>query len=178
MISLQNIQKADPKKALIFLNTARLHFWRPGSLWELESSSVYSKKDSILGIDFRGGEELVAGFTSAIDAGDLEESFQANSDLGEVQHVYRSEVGSGEGASRLVLQTETGKSREALSHLQKQFPESSFIEEGLSNIGGSVSEQIKGDAILSVSVALLGSYFMWLFVSKWDTPLVQLCHYS
>ena len=117
---------------------------------------MYSKKDTILGIDFRGGEELVAGFSQSIDAGDLEESFQSNPALGEVQHVYRSEVGSGEGASRLVLQTEEGKSREALVHLQNQYPDAALVEEGLSNIGGSVSEQIKNDAILSVSVALLG----------------------
>ena len=80
---------------------------------------------------------------------------QTNPALGEVQHVYRSEVGSGDGASRLVLQTEEGKSR-SLDHLQKNFPDASLVEEGLSNIGGSVSEQIKSDAILSVSVALLG----------------------
>ena len=79
-------------------------------------------------------------FYDAIDAGDLEESFQANSDLGEVQHVYRSEVGSGEGASRLVLQTETGKSREALSHLQNNSPnphllkkDSAILEARLAN---------------------------------------------
>ena len=58
--------------------------------------------------------------------------------------------------SRLVLQTEEGKSREALKHLQTQYPDAALLEEGLSNIGGSVSEQIKSDAILSVSVALLG----------------------
>jgi len=156
LISLQNIQKADPKESIDFLKYRKIAFLASWIVVGIGIFSVYSKKDSILGIDFRGGEELVAGFTSAIDAGDLEESFQSNTNLGEIQHVYRSEVGSGEGASRLVLQTETGKSREALSHLQKQFPESSFIEEGLSNIGGSVSEQIKSDAILSVSVALLG----------------------
>ena len=54
------------------------------------------------------------------------------------------------------MQTEEGKSRETLSHLQIQFPDAAFVEEGLSNIGGSVSDQIKNDAILSVSVALLG----------------------
>ena len=99
---------------------------------------------------------MVAGFSQTIDAGDLEQSFKSNPELGEVQHVYRSEIGSGEASSRLVLQTEEGKSRDALSLLQTQYPDANLVEEGLSNIGGSVSEQIKSDAILSVSVALLG----------------------
>jgi len=118
--------------------------------------SVYEKRDNILGIDFRGGEELIAAFNESIDPGEIESSLQTNPGLGEVQHVYRSEVGSGETASRLVLQTEEGKSRDALSHLNKTFPTAGLSEEGLSNIGGSVSDQIKSDAILSVSVALLG----------------------
>ena len=156
LISLQSIQKAAPKEPIDFHRYRKVAFLTSWIVVGIGIFSVYSKKDTILGIDFRGGEELVAGFSQSIDAGDLEESFQSNPALGEVQHVYRSEVGSGEGASRLVLQTEEGKSREALVHLQNQYPDAALVEEGLSNIGGSVSEQIKNDAILSVSVALLG----------------------
>ena len=156
LISLQKIEKSEPKSPIDFLTYRKVAFLASWVVVAIGIFSVYSKKDTILGIDFRGGEELVSGFANAIDPGDLEQSLQSNPSLGEVQHVYRSEVGSGEGASRLVLQTEEGKSREALAHLQKQFPDAALIEEGLSNIGGSVSEQIKRDAIISVSVALLG----------------------
>ena len=156
LISLQKIQKSAPKEPIDFHRYRKAAFLTSWIVVGIGIFSVYSKKETILGIDFRGGEELVAGFSQSIDAGDLEKSFKSNSALGEVQHVYRSEVGSGEGASRLVLQTEEGKSREALSYLQKQYPDAALVEEGLSNIGGSVSEQIKSDAILSVSVALLG----------------------
>jgi len=156
LISLQKIEKSEPKSPIDFLTYRKVAFLASWVVVAIGIFSVYSKKDTILGIDFRGGEELVSGFANPIDPGDLEQSLQNNPSLGEVQHVYRSEVGSGEGASRLVLQTEEGKSREALAHLQKQFPDAALIEEGLSNIGGSVSEQIKRDAIISVSVALLG----------------------
>ena len=156
LISLQKIEKSTPNNSIDFLKYRKLAFLVSWIVVAVGIFSVYSKKDTILGIDFRGGEELVAGFSQTINAESLEESLQKNSSLGEVQYVYRSEVGSGEGASRLVLQTEEGKSREALSHLQRNFPDASLVEEGLSNIGGSVSEQIKSDAILSVSVALLG----------------------
>ena len=156
LISLQKIEKSEPKSPIDFLTYRKVAFLASWVVVAIGIFSVYSKKDTILGIDFRGGEELVSGFANSIDPGDLEQSLQNNPSLGEVQHVYRSEVGSGEGASRLVLQTEEGKSREALAHLQKQFPDAALIEEGLSNIGGSVSEQIKRDAMISVSVALLG----------------------
>ena len=156
LISLQKIEKSDPMSSIDFLKYRKVAFLASWLVVAIGIFSVYSKRDTILGIDFRGGEELVAGFANTIEAGELETSFKKNTSVGEVQHVYRSEVGSGEGASRLVLQTEEGKSREALSHLQKQFPEAGLVEEGLSNIGGSVSEQIKHDAIISVSVALLG----------------------
>ena len=156
LISLQKIEKSEPKSPIDFLTYRKIAFLASWVVVAIGIFSVYSKKDTILGIDFRGGEELVSGFANPIDPGDLEQSLQSNPFLGEVQHVYRSEVGSGEGASRLVLQTEEGKSREALAHIQKQFPDAALIEEGLSNIGGSVSEQIKRDAIISVSVALLG----------------------
>ena len=156
LISLQSIQKSAPKEGIDFHRYRKVAFLTSWIIVGIGIFSVYSKQDTILGIDFRGGEELVAGFSQPIDAGTLDESFKSNADLGEVQHVYRSEVGSGEGASRLVLQTEEGKSRKALAHLQENFPEVSLVEEGLSNIGGSVSEQIKSDAILSVSVALFG----------------------
>ena len=55
-----------------------------------------------------------------------------------------------------MLQTEVGKGREAISLLQSQFPSSELVEEGLSNIGASVSDQITSDAITSVLVALIG----------------------
>jgi SecD/SecF fusion protein len=156
LISLQQIQKSEPKDPIDFHRYRKIAFLASWIIVGIGIFSTYSKKDTILGIDFRGGEELVAGFSQTIDAGDLEQSFKSNPELGEVQHVYRSEIGSGEASSRLVLQTEEGKSRDALSLLQTEYPDANLVEEGLSNIGGSVSEQIKSDAILSVSVALLG----------------------
>lgn len=121
--------------------------------------SVYQNQDKILGIDFRGGEELIVSFDEMVEPAKIDELFSQNKDIGEVQHVYRSEVGTGEDASRLVLQTEPEKSAQALALLQEQFPANGLSVEdggGETAISGSVSEQIKYDAILSVLVALLG----------------------
>ena len=74
-------------------------------------------------------------FSEMIDPGELDKTFASAKEIGEVQHVYRSEVGSGTEASRLVLQTEVGKGREAL-YIQSK-PSYELVEEGLTNIGAS-----------------------------------------
>ena len=156
LISLSTIAKSNPRKEIDFHKYRKVAFFVSWVVVAVGIISIYSKKDQILGIDFRGGEESIVSFSQKIDAGDLETTFASAPEVGEVQHVYRSEVGSGDEASRLVLQSEVGKSREALSLLQSQFPEAKLVEEGLSNIGASVSDQITSDAISSVLVALLG----------------------
>ena len=156
LISLSAIAKSDPRNEIDFHKYRKLAFFISWAVVAVGIASIYSNKDRILGIDFRGGEESIISFSEMIDAGDLESTFASSPEVGEVQHVYRSEVGSGDEASRLVLQTEVGKGREALSLLQEKFPSAELVEEGLSNIGASVSSQITSDAISSVLVALFG----------------------
>jgi len=156
LISLSAIAKSDPRNEIDFHKYRKLAFFISWAVVAVGIASIYSNKDRILGIDFRGGEESIISFSEIIDAGDLETTFASAPEVGEVQHVYRSEVGSGDEASRLVLQTEVGKGREALSLLQEKFPSAELVEEGLSNIGASVSNQITSDAISSVLVALIG----------------------
>ena len=156
LISLSAIAKSDPRNEIDFHKYRKLAFFISWAVVAVGIVSIYSNKDRILGIDFRGGEESIISFSEMIDAGDLESTFASSPEVGEVQHVYRSEVGSGDEASRLVLQTEVGKGREALSLLQEKFPSAELVEEGLSNIGASVSSQITSDAISSVLVALFG----------------------
>jgi len=156
LISLSTIAKSDPRAEIDFHKYRKLAFLISWVVVAVGIASIYSNKDRILGIDFRGGEESIISFSEMIDAGDLESTFASAPEVGEVQHVYRSEVGSGDEASRLVLQTEVGKGREALSLLQAKFPSANLVEEGMSNIGASVSNQITSDAISSVLVALIG----------------------
>jgi SecD/SecF fusion protein len=156
LISLQAIEKSKETNEYDFLkyrNPALMISWL---IVGIGIFSVYQNRENILGIDFRGGEELIVSFDSKIDPSDIDQVISQNKEVGEVQHVYRSEVGTGDGASRLVLQTEPDKSGQALSLLQQAFPQNGLSEEGVTDISGSVSNQIKYDAILSVFVALLG----------------------
>ena len=159
LISLSKINKSEPKPNIDFHKYRKFAFLFSWIIVAVGIASVYFNKDQILGIDFRGGEETIVSFSESIDTDKIDEALSNETALGEVQHVYRSEVGSGEGASRLVLQSEVGKGREVLSFLQEKFPNAQLNEEGLSNIGASVSKQISNDAITSVLVALLGILF-------------------
>ncbi len=156
LISLSAIEKGKPRDEIDFHKYRKLAFFISWTVVAVGIASIYSNKDQILGIDFRGGEESIVSFSEMIDPGELDKTFASAKEIGEVQHVYRSEVGSGTEASRLVLQTEVGKGREALSLLQSKFPSAELVEEGLTNIGASVSNQITSDAISSVLVALIG----------------------
>jgi SecD/SecF fusion protein len=159
LISLRPIEKKKTTTEFDFLKYRNPAFLISWLIVGIGLFSVYQNQDKILGIDFRGGEELVVSFDEMVDPSDIDELFSLNKDIGEVQHVYRSEVGTGEGASRLVLQTETEKSALALALLQEKFPASEFSVGdggGETAISGSVSDQITFDALFSVLVALLG----------------------
>lgn len=156
LISLSKIEKQKPESGIDFHKYRKPAFLLSWIIVIIGCVTIYDRKDEILGIDFRGGEEIVASFSEEIGSAKLDEVFQSSESIGEVQHLYRSEIGSGDESKKLVLQTENGKSREALVLINASFPKSNMEEEGMSNIGASVSSEIKSDAIWSVVVALIG----------------------
>ena len=159
LISLAKIEKQKQKAEIDFHKFRKPAFSVSWFIVLAGCFAIYIQKDQILGIDFRGGEEIVASFSEEIASSELDILFKESQSTGEVQHVYRSEIGSGEQSKKLVLQTELGNSRTALDLINSSFPDANMQEEGLSNIGASVSNEIKNDAILSVLVALVGILF-------------------
>ena len=159
LISLAKIEKQKQKAEIDFHKFRIPAFLVSWFIVLVGCLAIYIQKDQILGIDFRGGEEIVASFSEEIASSELDVLFKESQATGEVQHVYRSEIGSGEQSKKLVLQTELGNSRTALDLINSSFPDANMQEEGLSNIGASVSNEIKNDAILSVIVALFGILF-------------------
>ena len=159
LISLAKIEKQKQKAEIDFHKFRIPAFSVSWTIVLVGCLAIYIQKDQILGIDFRGGEEIVASFSEEIASSELDVLFKESQATGEVQHVYRSEIGSGEQSKKLVLQTELGNSRTALDLINSSFPDANMQEEGLSNIGASVSNEIKNDAILSVIVALFGILF-------------------
>ena len=101
LISLKKIEKQKPKSEIDFHKYRKPAFLLSWLVVLIGSFTVYSQKDKILGIDFRGGEEILASFENEIDSAELDVLFKNDESIGEVQHVYRSEIGSGESSKNL-----------------------------------------------------------------------------
>ena len=144
-----------PEKKLDFFR-----FRKPAFIgaWLLVLAGVISivvHHDNIMGIDFTGGDEMTVSFDSGnrVETGALQEAIETL-DLGEVNPSYQNLIG--EDREVLKLQTRFDQSRIALAALQGAFPEAGFTEDGVSQIGASVSGSIQANAIWSVIAALGG----------------------
>ena len=62
LISLSKINKGEHRHEINFHRYSKAAFFLSWIVVAIGISSVYSNKDKILGIDFRGGEELIASF--------------------------------------------------------------------------------------------------------------------
>jgi SecD/SecF fusion protein len=117
--------------------------------------SVVVHHDHIMGIDFTGGDEMTVSFDAAhrVDTGVLQGAI-VELGLGEVTPSYQSLIG--ENREVLKIQTRFDQSRLVLAALQGAFPEAGLSEDGVSQIGASVSGSIQKNAIYSVLAALAG----------------------
>jgi SecD/SecF fusion protein len=142
-----------PEKKLDFFQFRKPAF---AASWLLVIAGVISvvvHHDNIMGIDFTGGDEMTVSFEQRIDTGDLQNAVE-ELELGEVNPSYQNLIG--EDREVLKLQTRFDESRDVLAALQGAFPEAGLTEDGVSQIGASVSGSIQTNAIYSVLAALAG----------------------
>jgi SecD/SecF fusion protein len=142
-----------PEKKLDFFQFRKPAFIASWSLVAAGVISVVVHHDNIMGIDFTGGDEMTVSFEQRVDTGDLQAAI-ADLALGEVNPSYQNLIG--EDREVLKLQTRFDQSREVLAALQGAFPEAGLSEDGVSQIGASVSSSIQTNAIWSVIAALGG----------------------
>ena len=133
-------------------------FRKPAFLasWLLVAAGIVSiavHHENIMGIDFTGGDEMTVAYEERIKIGDIQEAL-SNAALGEVNPVYQNLIG--EDQEVLKLQTRFDQSRTVLETLRSAFPDASFVEVGVTQIGASVSNSIQLNALLSVLAALVG----------------------
>jgi SecD/SecF fusion protein len=113
---------------------------------------VFYQGDKIYGIDFAGGDQITANFTTKIDSGRIRELATANG-IGEVSPTYISDLGSGK--EQLKLETAYGKSDALFTALQKAYPTAGLEKVGTSQIGATIGKEIRWNAILAVSVSMI-----------------------
>lgn len=116
------------------------------------------KGDQILGIDFRGGTEIIVDFNQdARDDLQITRILELSSshDLGEVQPVFQSLIGEDRERLRIQMDDTPGRADAMMLALNETYPHAAFVKVSENIIGASVSEMIQRNAILSVAVALI-----------------------
>lgn len=142
-----------PKQKIDFFKFRKLAFLLSWIIVIVGISSVVTQKDSILGIDFTGGDEMTIAYSEKISTDELLNTENLDS-VGEIKLVYQKLIGQDKEV--LKIQTRFDQSREALNILQSAFPEAKFSEVGVNQIGASVSQGIQMNALVSVLCALVG----------------------
>ncbi len=142
-----------PKQKIDFFKFRKPAFILSWSIVIIGVISIFAERGSILGIDFTGGDEMTIAYSQAIDTDTLLKTEGLDS-VGEVKLVYQKLIG--QDRELLKLQTHFDQSREALAILQSAYPQANFVEEGVNQIGASVSQGIQLNALVSVLCALVG----------------------
>ncbi|MBN2068856.1 MAG: protein translocase subunit SecD [Opitutales bacterium] len=173
MLGRQNLQ---------FLNHAKKAFTCSWCIVLLGVISIIAHRDNLLGIDFKGGDELsisytselsiaeikqaaaldmdsIAHYASEVSASDSElaEAYQlvlSDNGFGEVNAVFPKPIG--EGVERLAVQTELGKGVAFYDTLQKIFPDNGLDLLGETTVGSSVGADVTRGAFISIFLSLGG----------------------
>jgi len=113
--------------------------------------------NSIMGIDFTGGDEITltaaTGQTLPSEA-EVHAVRDSMDDVNNAAYFLTQELAGGK--EQMKVQVDAEKGQAFLSALQKQYPEKGLELVGMNQIGGSVSKDIQKNAWLAVGFALVG----------------------
>lgn len=144
MLSLVGVPKID------FLKFRKPAFIASWSLVAIGIFALYSKGDSIYGVDFTGGDEVILSFEEHIDEGEIRSALEPV--LGEVTPSYRSELGNADEELRVQTAFEEGKN--VLVALNEAFPVAKYEVLGSNTIGPSVGKEIQTNAFKAIGISL------------------------
>lgn len=114
--------------------------------------AIVYRGNSIWGIDFIGGDEIVLTFNERISIGDILDVAKKEN-LGEVLAIYQHSIG--ENKDILKIQSAEGKGRFVYNALETTYPKCEFSILKESNIGATLGTSIKWNAIISITISLL-----------------------
>lgn len=143
--------------------------------------ATVAHRNTILGVDFIGGDEITLGYTERTTVGQINavaemsrddiqalarihaddpvvaDSFaavQAKGGFGEVSAVFQSVIG--QDTESVKVQTGAGLGQAFALALQHAHPEASFEVQGVTHIGPTVGAEVGRSALWSIGLALIG----------------------
>ncbi len=119
--------------------------------------AIVYRGQNALGTDFRGGDEVSVHFNQEIPQNDIE-AVAKSLHLNEVTSNYQTEIGT--GVQTLKIQTVAGQGKALLTALSAKYPAritpAQATDASILNIGATVSQNLKWNALLAVALSLLG----------------------
>ncbi|MDR1433474.1 MAG: protein translocase subunit SecD [Puniceicoccales bacterium] len=117
------------------------------------TAAVASRNTKIYGIDFTGGDEVTLKFDKKIPIGEINRA-AAESGIGEIASVYQKSAA--DNSEILRVQTAEGRGAETFACLKNNFEEANLSLVKKTEIGSSVGQGIKLNALISIALAMLG----------------------
>jgi len=111
--------------------------------------AVYSRGDSLLGVDFKGGDAVTLTYKEKIDVGQLHEALVKNG-LKDFTLQYAPV------SQALLLEAEKDQGDKAAKTLVQAFPQAGFIAGASNSVGPQVGGEMKQKAIIALLAGLFG----------------------
>jgi SecD/SecF fusion protein len=112
-----------------------------------------SRGDKILGVDFKGGDELRLSFAQKVPVDELRRTVEGLN-LGDPMIQYQTDIGTGTETLRIATPFDTAD--QVQQALEQTFPNAAFDRLALDAIGASIGKEIQRSAIIAVTLALFG----------------------
>ena len=139
--------------AFEFLRYARRAFTVSWAVVALGVVAFVAHLDQIFSIDFVGGDEITVSYQQPITSQQIAEVARSQN-LGEVNAVFQTIIGS--GLSTINIQTQIEQGRPVFEALSQAYPEAGLDLMGETRIGAIVGKEVKRSAIWSLALALIG----------------------
>jgi SecD/SecF fusion protein len=157
IIESGTLKKMTMRRMLKDLNVDFVKYGKPAAIGSVllvvaSMAVVLYKGDRIYGIDFAGGDQVTANFTTKIDSGKIRD-LAKSSGVGEVNPTYVSDLGTGK--EQLKLETAYGKSGDLFDALQKAYPNAGLVKVGTSQIGATIGSEIKWTALKAIGASMV-----------------------
>ena len=127
--------------------------------------SVKIHGESLLGVDFKGGDAVTMTYQEKVDIGKLQDSLRTNGVQG-----ANLQYASG-GSPALFLETQKGESAHAVQLLNKNFPQAGFVGGASESIGAQVGSEMKQKALTALLLGLFGILVYAAIRFEWSYAL-------
>ena len=130
----------------------------------LGAIAVSMRGESLLGVDFRGGDAVTMTYQQPVEVGQLREVLLKNG--------FRDVTLQPAPLSKtLLIQTEQQQGERAVSVLEKNFPQADYNATAIDKIGAEVGSEMKQKAVLALLAGLIGILIYAAIRFEWSYAL-------